>query len=186
MQYSCALPHKVCVVGFGGRGGDEQVFSTFESFPNFRITKCTMRKLTTLSFLLLLLFSTSACYHAEVVTGRPASDQVVEEEWVLGFVYGLVVPNEIDVEEECAYGVARVETKLSFLNQVASFITGGLFTPMHVTVTCASSFDSVNADNIMEDDDPQAALQKAAVKSFVEDAPVYVGSVNQKVVDGIK
>lgn len=145
-----------------------------------------MRKFTTLSVLLLVLFSTSACYHAEVVTGRPASDQVVEKEWVLGFVGGLVVPNEINVEEECPYGVARVETKLSFLNQLVAALTSGIFTPMHVTVTCASSFDSVNARDIMDNSEPRAALQKAAVKSFVEEKPVYVGSVGQGAYHGIK
>lgn len=32
-----------------------------------------------------------------------------------------------------------VETQLSFPNQLVSFLTGGIYTPMTITVTCAQN-----------------------------------------------
>lgn len=133
------------------------------------------RNFSVFVLLLALILSTSGCYHAEVVTGRPASDTVVEEEWMLGFVYGLVVPNELDVRQECDAGVARVETKLSFLNQVVSGLTGGLFTPMHVTVTCAEGSETADAEMIRsEGKDVGEALETAAQHSRSKKKAVYV------------
>ncbi|MEX0945669.1 MAG: hypothetical protein WDZ38_08320, partial [Balneolaceae bacterium] len=48
----------------------------------------------------------------------------------------------------CSNGVARVETRHSFLNMLASAITFSIYSPMEITVTCASS----SADNYTEED----------------------------------
>ena len=46
-------------------------------------------------------------------------------------------PNPLNVMDECDdAGVASVETQLSFLNQIVSLFTLGIFTPMEITVTC--------------------------------------------------
>ena len=51
----------------------------------------------------------------------------------------------MDAEEECSSGVARVETQLSFLNKLSGVLTLGLYSPMHVTVTCASGEEQQDA-----------------------------------------
>lgn len=91
-------------------------------------------------FLLLLLVVVvlPGCYHATVVTGEPAGTTVVDRPWALGFIYGLIPPPTVETMAECPNGVAVVETQHSFLNQLVSFLTAGLVTPMHITVTCAA------------------------------------------------
>ena len=80
----------------------------------------------------------SGCYHAQViVSDSEPSNVVLEDAWADGWIYGLVPPAEIDATEKCDTGVATVETKLSFLNQLVGALTFGIYTPMHVTVTCA-------------------------------------------------
>ncbi|MDR9415123.1 MAG: hypothetical protein RI564_02480 [Gracilimonas sp.] len=101
--------------------------------------------LTVVLFMGLLV---SGCYHATVETGKPASDQVIEEPFALSFVYGLIPPATVDVENECANGVAKVETQISFVNGLVSSLTAGLFTPMSIKVTCAeASGMSENSDS---------------------------------------
>ena len=90
-------------------------------------------------FLFLLLFTSTGCYHAKVTTGETPGTVVIHKPFALGWIYGLVPPKTVQAASECQNGVAIVETKLSFLNQVASMITFGLFTPMHITVTYAAS-----------------------------------------------
>ncbi len=80
----------------------------------------------------------SGCYHAQVTTGATAGPTVIDTPWAMGFVYGLVPPAEIDGAAACPNGVARVETKLSFLNQLVSALSAGIITPMHITITCAA------------------------------------------------
>ncbi len=83
----------------------------------------------------LILFS--GCYHAQVVTSdlKP-STVVVEDTFADAWIYGLVPPKEIDVTDKCTSGVAKVETRLSFVNQLVGALTFGIYTPMHIRVTC--------------------------------------------------
>ena len=97
-----------------------------------------MNRLTVIVLLVLALAS-SGCYHAMVTTGLEPGGRVYEKPWALGFVYGLVPPATVDAAAGCPAGVAIVETKLSFLNQLVSGLTFGILTPMHITVTCAAS-----------------------------------------------
>lgn len=98
-----------------------------------------MRKFYYLTFLLFFL---SGCYHAQITTGLEPSSSIndtYEVKWAHGFLYGLVPPNLVKAEQECDNGVAKVETKHSFLNQVANALTFGIYTPIHITITCAES-----------------------------------------------
>lgn len=52
--------------------------------------------------------------------------------------------------------MARVETRLSFLNQLASFITWGIYTPMSIEVTCASG-SNMDDDGARVVDSPEGA-----------------------------
>lgn len=80
----------------------------------------------------------TGCYHARVTTGEDPSNQVIDRPFVSSWIYGLVPPEPVDAAEECDGGVAIVETQLSFVNQLVGFITFGIYTPMHITVTCAT------------------------------------------------
>ncbi|MBT8400985.1 MAG: Bor family protein [Rhodothermia bacterium] len=79
----------------------------------------------------------SGCYHAQVVTSElKPSTVVVEDTFADAWIYGLVPPKEIDVSDKCTSGVAKVETRLSFVNQLVGALTFGIYTPMHIRVTC--------------------------------------------------
>ena len=80
----------------------------------------------------------SGCYHAMIETGLPPSAQTLENKWASGWIYGLVPPKTVETMQRCPNGVARVETQLSFANQLVNFLTLGIYTPMEIVVTCAS------------------------------------------------
>ena len=87
----------------------------------------------------ILALALSGCYSAQVATDKQPSGQVIEKPWATGFVAGLATPGaQIDAAQQCSNGVAMVETQVSFLNQLATFVTFNLYSPMSVTVTCAS------------------------------------------------
>ncbi|QXD16354.1 Bor family protein [Rhodocaloribacter litoris] len=86
----------------------------------------------------LALLLLTGCYHARVTTGLTPSTEVIDIPFASAWIYGLVPPSIVDVENECENGVARVETQLSFVNQLVGAITFGIYTPMHIRVTCAA------------------------------------------------
>src|SRR5438105_394735 len=96
------------------------------------------RKLSSVVAAVGLLFSTAACYHAIVDTGRPAGTTVVNKPWVATWVFGLVPAQELNVAAECPNGIARVETQQSFVNGLVGVITLGIYTPQTATITCAA------------------------------------------------
>lgn len=80
----------------------------------------------------------SGCYHVTVITGAPASPTVIDKPWQNSFVYGIVPPPELNTKDQCAQGVAKVETERSFVNGLVSVLTWSIYTPIHAMVTCAS------------------------------------------------
>lgn len=80
-----------------------------------------------------------------------------------GWIYGLVPPSTVDAEEDCGdRGVAVVETQLSFLNQLVSGLTLGIYTPMSITVICGEgSADDENGAEGVEDGTADAKSGKA-------------------------
>jgi Bor protein len=78
-----------------------------------------------------------ACYHATIETGATASTTVIRKGFASGWIYGLVPPKAVETASKCPDGVARVETQLSFVNQLVGFLTLGIYTPMEIVVTCA-------------------------------------------------
>ena len=108
-------------------------------------------------------FALAACYHAVVETGRPASSTVVNKPFQPSFVFGLVPPPAVNVAQECKSGVAKVETQHSFVEGLVAGITFGIFTPMTVTVTCASGSAALPAGRTLKigaSATPDAALQQ--------------------------
>lgn len=95
-----------------------------------------MRRAAILAAIALVL---SGCFHATIETGLPASTTVIQNDWAHGFVFGLVPPSTVETKAKCPNGVAKVETQQSFLNALASLLTGSLYTPWTISVTCASS-----------------------------------------------
>lgn len=133
----------------------------------------------TLSLLTVVLIA-SGCYHARIETGLTPSTQVYEDTFASGWVYGLVPPDTVEAGEECPNGVAVVETQLSFVNQLVGALTFGIYTPMHITVTCAAagsaSVDAASV-NIADDADHEAvarAFMDAADRAVASEQPVLV------------
>ena len=89
--------------------------------------------------LLALAFIFSSCYHAQITTDKAPSSQVIEKPWANSFIFGLVPPKVVETASECPDGLAKVETKQSFLNGLVSGLTFSIYTPMHIKVTCAAS-----------------------------------------------
>lgn len=84
------------------------------------------------------LIALGGCYRITVNTGAPPAATVIDKQWQLSFVYGLVPPPVIEAKATCPQGVASIMTERSFLNSVVSAVTYSLITPMHAKVTCAS------------------------------------------------
>jgi hypothetical protein len=134
-----------------------------------------------ITFLLVGVFAFSGCYHAKISTGLPASADKIDIPFAHSFVYGLVPPSEVRAATQCANGVSMVETKISFVNGLVAAITFSLYTPMHITVTCAAAGSaalpaaspsiSVNAN--ATDQELADALNKAAEMSADNNSPVY-------------
>lgn len=138
-----------------------------------------VRRLAAASLALFAL-STTACYHAVVETGRPASSNVINEPWAMSFLYGLVPPKAVNAASECSNGVAKVETQHSFLNGLVASLTFGLVTPMQITVTCAGSSAAsddaatLSVSAAASDDEKIEAIEAAARLSADKDAAAYV------------
>ena len=126
----------------------------------------------------------SGCYGTQVTTDAEPSNKTIEKPWATGFLFGLATPGAtIDASERCDNGVAVVESKLSFLNMLAAGITFSIYTPMSVTVTCASGGGMSGLMKSPQLDSPslkQGELQSAetihaaAEKSAVSQEPVKV------------
>lgn len=128
-----------------------------------------------------LLVTGTGCYHATIDTGRPASGQTIEKPWAASFIAGLVPPAVVETASKCPNGVSKVETKLSFLNQLAQFVTFGLYSPMTITVSCAAA-GSASGDDAAEGaieagstiEEQQAAIEQAAAQAAETGAAVLV------------
>jgi len=128
-----------------------------------------------------LLLTLPACYHATIETGLPASPEVLEQSFAASWIYGLVPPKPVSTMAKCASGVSKVETQLSFVNQLVGILTLGIYTPMAIKVTCASSGRSAapGAPEIRVGDgaSPSAiidAFRRAADAAVESHGPVYV------------
>lgn len=138
-----------------------------------------MRRLFSLLLVPIVAFALSGCYSAQVTTDKQPSGEVIEKKWATGFVAGLATPGaKIDAAQQCSNGVAMVETEVSFLNQLATFVTFNLYSPMSVTVTCASggSMSTLIPPPDLEDqiEIEDGTLQAAALKSARTAEPVRV------------
>lgn len=129
-----------------------------------------------------VLVGLAGCYHATIETGLEPSNQVVENKWAHSFIAGLVPPSTVETASECPNGVAIVETELSFLNLVANAVTWGIYSPMHIKVTCAAGgmADADGDDPVVGTEEAGTmaeALSAAAIRSWqLLGTPVYARS----------
>jgi hypothetical protein len=136
--------------------------------------------ITALAFIFLM----SSCYNAKIVTDKNPNGQTIEKKWASSFIAGLVPPSTVDTADQCENGVAMVETKLSFLNMLASAITFNLYSPMTIRVECAAAGSAAAVDGRMNDqitisknatDQEKAeAIYKASEKSLASGQASYV------------
>lgn len=110
------------------------------------------------TLLALGLIAMGGCYHATINTGVAPGSNTIQRPWAMSFIYGLVPPSTVNAVEECGSdGVARVETKHSFLNALVGGITFGIVTPMNIQVTCGAGEE----DEQFPEVDDQASLKEA-------------------------
>jgi len=141
-----------------------------------------MKLIVSSSILILLFLFINGCYHAQVTTGLEPSANVYEQTFASAWIFGLVPPDVIRAQDECANGVARVETRLSFVNMLVGNLTFGIYTPMHIKVTCAASsssllyneLDMVKLAKPGSEEEMQHAFANAVEKSFTNGHPVYI------------
>jgi hypothetical protein len=128
-----------------------------------------MSKKRWLSMTAGLLLSTG-CFHQVVQTGSTPGTTVVEKQFVSTWLWGLVPAQDIDVRSECSRGVATITTEQSFVNGLVSVITLGIYTPQHVTITCASSTASLpsNAPRFTIPSSANAVEAEAVLRAAVE------------------
>lgn len=120
---------------------------------NYSIRGAMMRTIQHL-ILVAAAVATTGCFHAVVNTGRQPNGQTIERPWAHSFLGGLVPPSVTETAQACPGGVARVETKRSFLNLVAEAITFSIYSPMWIRVSCADATDG--------DAQSQAAVRSTA------------------------
>lgn len=97
-----------------------------------------MYRIKSIALALLVCSTLTGCYHARIETGLTPSDQIIDIPFAAGWVYGLVPPSVVKASDTCTSGVAIVETEHSFVNSLVAGLTFGIFTPIHIKVTCAS------------------------------------------------
>lgn len=132
--------------------------------------------------LLCAVVALSGCYHGTIETGLPPGTQTLEKPWASGWIFGLVPPSTVETASRCPNGVARVETQLSFVNQLVAFITLYIYTPMTIRVTCAgpgTSMEEAERSQLMIKDganleEKQRAIRDAAELSAREGQPVLI------------
>lgn len=112
----------------------------------------------------------TGCYHATVNTERAPSAETYTDSFASGWIYGLVPPSTVEASEECPNGVARVETKLSFVNQLVNFLTLGIYTPMHIEVTCAQGSGALLLPHSEMIEVPQDAAEEVVIDKFSQAA----------------
>jgi hypothetical protein len=108
-----------------------------------------MRKFAPLVLAVFLIPLLTSCYSTRVSTPKEPNGKKIEKKFATGFLFGLATPGANIHAERCDFGAARVQSKYSFLNMVASNLTFGLYTPMSVEVWCAEQASASTADRVL-------------------------------------
>jgi len=111
--------------------------------------------------------------NATIDTGLTPSTVTIEKGWANGWIYGLVPPPPVETAQKCPNGVAKIDTQLSFANQLVNILTLGIYSPMEIKVTCAQGRTS-SLPIIKAGFDKAAAFEEAARLSLETKSPVLV------------
>jgi hypothetical protein len=134
-----------------------------------------MRRIVWLFVVVLLVFS-GACYHATIETAAKPSSTIIENKWASCWIFGLVAPKTVATAEKCPSGVAKVETRHSFLNGLVGGLTFGIYTPIHIKVTCAEGGSARAAGDAQEIVIGQGATDEQVIEAFGQAADLAVSS----------
>ena len=132
-------------------------------------------KFTPYALLLAVAFAASGCYHTRIETGMTPGAQVIDQPFAHSFINGLVPPSTVNAASQCPNGVAVVETELSFVNGIVAILTSGIYTPMHIKVTCAAAGSS-SAD--------QETIEVAAGSTFQQATDAVAAAASAAVETG--
>ena len=132
---------------------------------------------------LAVLAAFPGCYAAKVETGLQPSATVIKKSFASCWLYGLIPPSTVETAAKCPNGVAIVETQLSFVNQLVSGLTLGIYTPMQIKVTCAERSSTSMLDFKQDFTIPtaasrvevQAIFARAADEAVRTGHPIIVG-----------
>lgn len=119
----------------------------------------------------------AGCYHATIETGLTPSTQVLEQSFASSWIYGLVPPKTVSTTSRCPEGVAKVETEHTFVNQLVGVLTLGIYTPMHIRVTCAQAGASTPGTSVMV----PAQADEQAIRAAFGRAAELAASGHQRV-----
>jgi hypothetical protein len=101
-----------------------------------------------------LALALTACSTHSIKYKNPtaAGGGTVHSERQSFFLWGLVGGSEIDLAQVCPSGVARIEDRNSFGDQLFAMFTGGLYSPRSVEIECvggtAAVIEGVPADQV--------------------------------------
>jgi len=125
--------------------------------------------------------ASTGCFQQIVRSGLPAGQTVVDRPWVSTWIFGLVQADPIDVRAACPRGVAVVRTQQSFANGLVGLLTLGIYTPQHVTVTCAMGTAGlpdarlqIRVADTATDEERAAALRQAIAESLAHGETIIV------------
>jgi len=138
------------------------------------------------AMLIFLLVALPGCYAAKIDTGLPPSNTVIKQSSAACWIYGLIPPKTVETAARCNNGVSTVETQLSFVNQLVSILTLGIYTPMQIVVTCAepskTSMRPTETDLTVSlqasTEEIQAVFSRAADQAVRTGKPVQVYTVD--------
>lgn len=88
--------------------------------------------------IVLALLICSGCYTTKLEFSSAGSGRTeTEREVQHTFFWGLVSPGHVDVSKECKGGeVSAVKSQVAGLGLVANWLTGGIWVPVTVKITC--------------------------------------------------
>jgi hypothetical protein len=118
--------------------------------------------------LAVVAVTASACYRQVIQTGRTPGTTVIDKPWANSFIFGLVPVTPIDVSSQCRTGIATVVTEMSAMDGLVGFLTLGIYTPVHVTITCAASGGGADNPELSVNRDASAEERKAVFARAVE------------------
>jgi len=122
----------------------------------------------------LLVVMFSGCYAGRIETGLPASNTRIVQKFASCWIYGLVPPKTVQTAAQCPNGVAVVETRLSFLNQLVAGLTFGIYTPMEIVVTCAEKSSASLMGSAVNLEVSEAATTEEYQRVFAQAADTAV------------